>query len=117
MKEPAIEGLRIVVTFLPQAVNAFERVCTFYNMPCEMSSNPLKQMSIFARTLSQEDFKANRNIFLKDGRGRGTSALREIDSETRAPIVLAGLTFTPDLFACGVDPVGVANLITWKDAR
>jgi len=61
--------------------------------------------------------KANRNIFLKDSRGRDTSALMEIDSETRASIVLAGLTFTPDLFACGVDLVGVANLITWKDAR
>jgi dipeptidyl aminopeptidase/acylaminoacyl peptidase len=26
---------------------------------------------------------------------------------------LAGLTFTPELFACGIDLVGVANLITW----
>ena len=26
---------------------------------------------------------------------------------------LAGLTFTPELFACGVDLVGVANLVTW----
>lgn len=29
--------------------------------------------------------------------------------------VLAGLTFTPELFACGVDMVGVANLITWME--
>ncbi|MCP4981105.1 MAG: S9 family peptidase [Gammaproteobacteria bacterium] len=26
---------------------------------------------------------------------------------------LAGLTFTPELFACGVDLVGIANLVTW----
>ena len=30
--------------------------------------------------------------------------------------VLAGLTFTPELFACGVDLVGVANLITWMES-
>jgi len=29
---------------------------------------------------------------------------------------LAGLTFTPELFACGVDLVGVANLITWMES-
>jgi len=27
--------------------------------------------------------------------------------------VLAGLTFTPELFACGIDLVGIANLVTW----
>ncbi|MCP4768260.1 MAG: S9 family peptidase [Gammaproteobacteria bacterium] len=26
---------------------------------------------------------------------------------------LAGLSFTPELFACGIDLVGVANLVTW----
>ena len=30
--------------------------------------------------------------------------------------VLAGLTKTPDLFACGVDYVGVSNIFTWMDA-
>ena len=30
--------------------------------------------------------------------------------------VLAGLTFTPDLFACGVDYVGVSNLFTFMNA-
>ncbi len=29
--------------------------------------------------------------------------------------VLAGLTSTPDLYACGVDIVGPSNLITWMD--
>ena len=29
--------------------------------------------------------------------------------------VLAGLTFTPELFACGINMVGVANLITWME--
>jgi dipeptidyl aminopeptidase/acylaminoacyl peptidase len=29
---------------------------------------------------------------------------------------LAGLTFTPEFFACGVDIVGVANLITWIES-
>ena len=29
---------------------------------------------------------------------------------------LAGLAFTPELFACGVDLVGVANLITWMES-
>ena len=29
---------------------------------------------------------------------------------------LAGLTFHPELFACGVDLVGVANLITWMES-
>lgn len=29
---------------------------------------------------------------------------------------LAGLTFTPDLYACGVDYVGVANLFSWMAA-
>jgi dipeptidyl aminopeptidase/acylaminoacyl peptidase len=29
---------------------------------------------------------------------------------------LAGLTFTPDLFACGVDYVGVSNLFSWMAA-
>lgn len=28
---------------------------------------------------------------------------------------LAGLTFTPNLYACGIDLVGVANLQTWMD--
>jgi len=30
--------------------------------------------------------------------------------------VLAGLAFTPELFACGVDLVGVANLMTWMES-
>lgn len=30
--------------------------------------------------------------------------------------VLAGLTFTPERFACGVDLVGVVNLITWMES-
>ncbi|MCX6138878.1 MAG: S9 family peptidase [Ignavibacteriales bacterium] len=29
---------------------------------------------------------------------------------------LAGLTFTPDLYACGVDYVGVSNIFTWLKA-
>lgn len=29
---------------------------------------------------------------------------------------LAGLTFTPELFACGVDMVGIANLVTWIES-
>jgi len=29
---------------------------------------------------------------------------------------LAGLTFTPDLYACGVDYVGVANIFSWMKA-
>lgn len=29
---------------------------------------------------------------------------------------LAGLTFTPDLYACGVDYVGVSNIFSWMDA-
>ncbi|MCB0274615.1 MAG: S9 family peptidase, partial [Calditrichaeota bacterium] len=29
---------------------------------------------------------------------------------------LAGLTFTPDLYACGVDYVGVSNIFTWINA-
>jgi len=29
---------------------------------------------------------------------------------------LAGLTFTPELFACGVDLVGVVNLVTWIES-
>ena len=29
---------------------------------------------------------------------------------------LAGLTFTPDLYACGVDYVGVSNIFTWMKA-
>ncbi len=29
---------------------------------------------------------------------------------------LAGLTFNPEMFACGVDLVGVANLITWIES-
>lgn len=29
---------------------------------------------------------------------------------------LAGLTFTPELYACGIDLVGVANLITWMES-
>lgn len=30
--------------------------------------------------------------------------------------VLAGLTFTPKLFACGVDLVGISNLVTWMES-
>ena len=29
---------------------------------------------------------------------------------------LAGLTFTPDLYACGVDYVGVSNILSWFEA-
>ncbi len=29
---------------------------------------------------------------------------------------LAGVTFTPDLYACGVDYVGVSNIFTWMEA-
>jgi dipeptidyl aminopeptidase/acylaminoacyl peptidase len=29
---------------------------------------------------------------------------------------LAGVTFTPDLYACGVDYVGVSNIFTWMNA-
>ena len=29
---------------------------------------------------------------------------------------LAGVTFTPDLYACAVDYVGVSNILTWLDA-
>jgi len=29
---------------------------------------------------------------------------------------LVGMTFTPDVFACGVDIVGVSNILTWIDA-
>lgn len=29
---------------------------------------------------------------------------------------LAGLTFTPELYACGVDYVGVSNIFTWMEA-
>ena len=29
---------------------------------------------------------------------------------------LAGLTFTPDLYACGIDYVGVSNIFTWMEA-
>lgn len=29
---------------------------------------------------------------------------------------LAGVTFTPDLYACAVDYVGVSNILTWMDA-
>jgi hypothetical protein len=35
LKEPAIEGLRVVVTFLPPATKAYERVCKFYREPCD----------------------------------------------------------------------------------
>jgi len=30
--------------------------------------------------------------------------------------VLAGLTFTPDLYACGVDYCGVSNIFTWMES-
>ncbi len=29
---------------------------------------------------------------------------------------LAGLTFSPDVFACGVDIVGVSNLVTFMNS-
>jgi hypothetical protein len=42
LKEPAIEGLRIVITFLPQTTKSLERVCNFYNTRCEMPINTVK---------------------------------------------------------------------------